>query len=1099
MFAATTPDAPPPSVAARLGAALLVRPGEGRRTALLFAHLLLASAVFVMGRTVRDTLFLSRASIDALPWMFLLYGLASAVTVLVYAQVADRFAREKTIIAWCGLGVLSYVGTWLAVRAAQPWVYPTFYVWSEVFANLAISQFWTLANELHDPRAAKRLFGTIGAARVLGVIVVGLGAGVIVRAIGTEQLLFVLAGLQLAIAAIVGALAREPRVTKAPPMSRGKKQPSILGNRYVWSLSAMLLFAFAALTIGDFQFKAIARATYSEDALAQFFAYFYAATGVVSFLFQVFVTPRLLARFGVGAGMSVMPSVFGVASAVLLGAPVLPVATVMKFADNGFQYTIHDTTLQALYVPFVAATRARTRAFLDAVVKPLSYGLGGVLLIVFARSLPVEALSYVSLALVAGWAISIPIVRRFYRSELERTLSTVGPHEESEEHLVDADGRQILEHALAEGDERTVLAALEEVEGMQDRAALRPVARAVAHPSPAVRIAAMNVLTSLGAATREAAIDVSPVRAALGHAIPEVRAAAALALSTALGDDANDELVPLLDDEARPVRAAALSGLLSHGGLDGAMTGGARLLSLARSEREEDRIDAASVLERLGLAGFRRLRELLCDESPAVRRAAIRAARGVPDRRLVEPLLEALCDPSTEAAAVTALASVGVPAAPRLVAMLSNRQTPRRARLTIPRVLRQIPCDESWQGLRAVAADPDSHLRLRVFAALSQLRARLGRPPLTLDEIRTYVEREVHETLTVLAGWNAARPRFASPLLDESIEFRELRGGRRILRILELRYAPETLRLVRERLEQPARRANALEVLDNTIEPSLRPLVMGFFDDAPVAEKLARAALPPPPTPLEFMREQAAHPNPYVVMLALDALVRAGEPLAGEEGARLLAHRDPMVREAAIRAVIATRSGEAATLVAPLRQDPDPIVARVAAASLSQLGADALERAMDSTVEKLLALRAAPVFAKLRGEDLAVLARVAEIESFEPGQTVFTEGEMGDALYVVVRGAVEIRREGRKLATLGKGEAFGEMAVLDAQPRSATAVAAQHAECLRIGSDAFYDALHEQVEIAEGIIRTLSARLREANEALEAERASRPPGGVTKG
>lgn len=53
----------------------------------------------------------------------------------------------------------------------------------------------------------------------------------------------------------------------------------------------------------------------------------------------------------------------------------------MKFADNGFQYTIHETTLQALYVPFAADVKARTRALLEAVVKPLSYGLGGAALI----------------------------------------------------------------------------------------------------------------------------------------------------------------------------------------------------------------------------------------------------------------------------------------------------------------------------------------------------------------------------------------------------------------------------------------------------------------------------------------------------------------------------------------------------------------------------------------------------------------------------------------------------------------------------------------------------------------------------------------------
>jgi ATP/ADP translocase len=118
---------------------LLVRPSEGRRTALCFLHLLLASAVFVMGRTVRDTLFLSRFPLSALPWMFVCYGVASAITVVLYAQLADRLPRDRMIAIWCGLGVATYLGSWGAVSFGAEWIYPVFYVWSEVFANLLIS------------------------------------------------------------------------------------------------------------------------------------------------------------------------------------------------------------------------------------------------------------------------------------------------------------------------------------------------------------------------------------------------------------------------------------------------------------------------------------------------------------------------------------------------------------------------------------------------------------------------------------------------------------------------------------------------------------------------------------------------------------------------------------------------------------------------------------------------------------------------------------------------------------------------------------------------------------------------------------------------
>jgi len=190
--------------------------------ALLFLQLLLASAVFVLGRTVRDTLFLSRYPIKYLPWMFVLYGLTSAATVVVYARFADRVARHRMIAVTTAVGITTYTATWGLVRAGQTWIYPAFYVWAEVVANLFIVQFWTLANDLFDARAAKRLFGTVGSARVLGVVLVGLAAGAVVEIIGTAQLLFVLAALMAGIAVCAHLISREQH---APAGERSGAQP----------------------------------------------------------------------------------------------------------------------------------------------------------------------------------------------------------------------------------------------------------------------------------------------------------------------------------------------------------------------------------------------------------------------------------------------------------------------------------------------------------------------------------------------------------------------------------------------------------------------------------------------------------------------------------------------------------------------------------------------------------------------------------------------------------------------------------------------------------------------------------------------------------
>jgi len=342
------------------------------------------------------------------------------------------------------------------------------------------------------------------------------------------------------------------------PRRRGPP-PAILGDPYVRALSLMILLIFVTLTIGDYQFKRIARDAYQEDALARFFSLFYAGTGIVSFVFQIVLTPRILARFGVGAGMTVMPSVFGAFSAALLFGPRLAVATVMKFADNGFQYTIHETTLQALYVPFAAEVKARTRALLDAVVKPLSYGAGGIALVVLVPVLEVHELSFATVPLVVGWLALVPLVRRRYLRSLEATLSARGALALETEDFLDAGGRRALLATLEHGEPRQVLVALEQVAGERHTEVRDAVARLTGHPDSAVRTAALYQVAATAHGDRVSA------QSSLSHTDPDVRAAAAAAFAALAEDESIETLQTAFDDPHPDVRVAALKALAALG------------------------------------------------------------------------------------------------------------------------------------------------------------------------------------------------------------------------------------------------------------------------------------------------------------------------------------------------------------------------------------------------------------------------------------------------------------------------------------------------------------------------------------------------------
>ena len=136
---------------------------------------------------------------------------------------------------------------------------------------------------------------------------------------------------------------------------------------------------------------------------------------------------------------------------------------------------------------------------------------------------------------------------------------------------------------------------------------------------------------------------------------------------------------------------------------------------------------------------------------------------------------------------------------------------------------------------------------------------------------------------------------------------------------------------------------------------------------------------------------------------------------------------------------------------------------------------------MITTVEKVLFLKSIDLFRALPGEELAQIAEIAEEQPFAAGEQVFAEGEPGDALYLVVEGAVKVHRGQRQLAHLGVRDVFGEMAVLDSEPRSASVTAVSDAVLLKIARDDFRDILQERPEIGMGIVKVLSRRLRDAS------------------
>jgi CRP-like cAMP-binding protein len=135
---------------------------------------------------------------------------------------------------------------------------------------------------------------------------------------------------------------------------------------------------------------------------------------------------------------------------------------------------------------------------------------------------------------------------------------------------------------------------------------------------------------------------------------------------------------------------------------------------------------------------------------------------------------------------------------------------------------------------------------------------------------------------------------------------------------------------------------------------------------------------------------------------------------------------------------------------------------------------------MISTVEKVLFLKSVDLFSQIPGEDLAQVALITGEERCDAGEEVFAAGEVGDALYIVLDGKVRVHVHDKTVAELGERECFGEMAILDAAPRSASVTAITESALLKISREDFQEIMADKHAIAMGIIKVLSRRLRNA-------------------
>jgi hypothetical protein len=440
-----------------------------------------------------------------------------------------------------------------------------------------------------------------------------------------------------------------------------------------------------------------------------------------------------------------------------------------------------------------------------------------------------------------------------------------------------------------------------------------------------------------------------------------------------------------------------------------------------------------------------------------------------------QQLVSLLFDKKQRPTATTRLLALGAAAVPALAAALAPgtaESLARRAAL----VAGQLRLPTSRQALVALAQQPHT------FRREAALRALRGFAPVVADAVifQRLVEEELALAQRLLHG-------FASPTadheLDRALDYELGRVEQRIFGLLQQLYPPQLIADAQRGVAHAARerQANALEILDNLIPRPWYQGLQALLDVSSPAEKaqVFDQLLGPPVAPMALPAYIIQQGETTFSDWTIGVALRRHLPTFGELPSWLpyFGSPDALLQESSLTAINHLATSQPAIYQEALRLAPTlPHLLMSHHAAAAHLPAQA----------RVGLLRHTALFAETPENVLSSIVPIMQEVSFPAGHQIFAKGDLGTSLYIMYEGEVGIFNGAQLLTTFRQGDFFGELALLDAEPRSATAVAQGPVRAFRLDQDDFYDVMEERGEVLRNILRVLCQRLRRQNEAAQA-------------
>lgn len=354
-----------------------VEPRELAALLASFAYFLLVLAAYYTIRPVRDELAVAVGK-DHLQTLFVIVFFVMLAAVPLFGWITSRFAKRLVVPLVYGFFIANLIAFWLVLSAGQSLgtVASVFFVWASVFNLFVVSMFWIVMSDLYTSDQAKRLYGFIAAGGTAGAMAGPLVTQALVRIIGPNNLLLVSAALLAAALFAAMWLRRitpklDGAVQEEQPVGRGILagavrvwQSPYLFRIAMWVLLANLVSTFFYLE----QTRIVGETLVDRTARVELFARLDLAVSILTILTQVFLTGRVLERFGVGVAAAALPAWCALGLVALAVAPTLLVIVSVMAIERAIAFALSSPAIKVLYTVVEPDEKYKAQSFIDTVV-----------------------------------------------------------------------------------------------------------------------------------------------------------------------------------------------------------------------------------------------------------------------------------------------------------------------------------------------------------------------------------------------------------------------------------------------------------------------------------------------------------------------------------------------------------------------------------------------------------------------------------------------------------------------------------------------------------------------------------------------------------